>query len=48
MARGGLDLRGNLQAEVMRIFWGVGDATVDDVRAAHLDPAGRPTPRSRP
>jgi predicted transcriptional regulator len=39
MARGGLDLRGNLQAEVMRIVWELGDATVDDVRAAQ--------PRSR-
>src|SRR5215218_10473296 len=34
MARGRLDLRGNLQAEVMRIVWELGDATVDDVRAA--------------
>jgi hypothetical protein len=39
MARGGLDLRGNIQAEVMRIVLGVGDATVDGVRAAQ--------PRSR-
>jgi predicted transcriptional regulator len=39
MARGGLDLRGSLQAEVMRIVWELGDATVDDVRAAQ--------PRSR-
>src|SRR5918996_3585884 len=39
MARGRLDLRGNLQAEVMRIVWELGDATVDDVRAAQ--------PRSR-
>jgi predicted transcriptional regulator len=33
MARGRLDLRGNLQAEVMRIVWELGEATVDDVRA---------------
>jgi len=33
------DLRGNLQAEVMRIIWGLGEATVDDVRDAR--------PRSR-
>jgi predicted transcriptional regulator len=39
MAAGELDLRGNLQAEVMRIVWELGDATVDDVRAAQ--------PRSR-
>jgi BlaI family transcriptional regulator, penicillinase repressor len=29
-----LDLRGDLQAEVMRIVWRLGEATVDDVRAA--------------
>jgi predicted transcriptional regulator len=39
MARGRLDLRGNLQVEVMRIVWELGDATVDDVRVAQ--------PRSR-
>jgi predicted transcriptional regulator len=39
MASGGLELRGSLQAEVMRIVWRLGTATVDDVRAAQ--------PRSR-
>jgi predicted transcriptional regulator len=34
-----LDLRGNLQLEVMRIVWKLGEATVDDVRAAQ--PASR-------
>jgi predicted transcriptional regulator len=33
------DLQGTLQAEVMRIIWGLGEATVDDVRAVQ--------PRSR-
>jgi predicted transcriptional regulator len=28
------ELRGDLQAEVMRIVWELGEATVDDVRAA--------------
>jgi predicted transcriptional regulator len=28
------DIRGDLQDEVMRIVWALGDATVDDVRAA--------------
>ena len=32
-------MRGSLQAEVMRIIWGLGEATVDGVRAAQ--------PRSR-
>jgi predicted transcriptional regulator len=39
MARARLDLRGSLQAEVMRIVWELSEATVDDVRAAQ--------PRSR-
>jgi predicted transcriptional regulator len=34
MARARLDLRGSLQAEVMRIVWELSEATVDDVRAA--------------
>ncbi|MGH2969988.1 MAG: BlaI/MecI/CopY family transcriptional regulator [Solirubrobacteraceae bacterium] len=34
-----LDLRGNLQLEVMRIVWELGEATVDDVRSAQ--PASR-------
>jgi predicted transcriptional regulator len=29
-----LDLRGDLQEEVMRIVWRLGEATVEDVRAA--------------
>ena len=29
-----LDLRGDLQEEIMRIVWRLGEATVDDVRAA--------------
>jgi predicted transcriptional regulator len=28
------DIRGDLQDEVMRIVWALGEATVDDVRAA--------------
>jgi predicted transcriptional regulator len=28
------DIRGDLQAEVMRTVWALGEATVDDVRAA--------------
>jgi predicted transcriptional regulator len=39
MTRARLDLRGSLQAEVMRIVWELSEATVDDVRAAQ--------PRSR-
>jgi predicted transcriptional regulator len=39
MARARLDLRGSLQAEVMRTVWELSEATVDDVRAAQ--------PRSR-
>jgi predicted transcriptional regulator len=34
VARAELDLRGTLQVEVMRIVWELGEATVDDVRAA--------------
>jgi predicted transcriptional regulator len=39
MTRARLDLRGSLQAEVMRTVWELSEATVDDVRAAQ--------PRSR-
>lgn len=38
-AQKGLDFRGDLQAEVMRALWKLGEATVDDVRAAQ--PSGR-------
>jgi predicted transcriptional regulator len=31
------DLRGSLQSEVMQIVWRLGEATVDDVRAAQPD-----------
>jgi predicted transcriptional regulator len=34
------DLRGSLQAQVMRAVWRLGEATVDDVRGA-LPPSGR-------
>jgi predicted transcriptional regulator len=34
MVRPGHDLRGSLQAEVMRVMWRLDEATVDDVRAA--------------
>ena len=34
MSRPGHDLRGSLQAEVMRVMWRLDEATVDDVRAA--------------
>jgi predicted transcriptional regulator len=39
VGRSRLELRGNLQLEVMRVIWTLGEATVDDVRAAQ--PASR-------
>jgi predicted transcriptional regulator len=37
--RSRLDVRGRLQADVMQIVWDLGEATVDDVRAAQPEQA---------
>jgi predicted transcriptional regulator len=37
--RSRLDVRGSLQADVMQIVWDLGEATVDDVRAAQPEQA---------